>query len=213
MIPFNNTLKEIVSRAESAIKKLITGDGQKKTELIINIENAKTYFNNLLLLKKEEELLKKQHSTLSKVSSDFNSKQQREMEKILSEISTNLRVFYTFMAGKEQVKDIELETIENKEGVFSGIGLKMKFYEEETHSSKTYLSESRLDCLGLSLFLASVKLFNKKSRFFILDDVISSFDKNHRLRFGQLITEKFGDYQIFVFTHEREWFEQMEPKS
>lgn len=42
-----------------------------------------------------------------------------------------------------------------------------------------------------------------------MDDVISSFDKPHRIRFGQLLEEKFSDYQIIALTHEQEWFEFM----
>jgi len=55
----------------------------------------------------------------------------------------------------------------------------------------------------------SKRIFNKEARFFVLDDVISSFDKRHRVRFGQLLDEKFSDYQILLFTHEWSWFEFM----
>ena len=41
----------------------------------------------------------------------------------------------------------------------------------------------------------------------LLDDVISSFDSNHRKRFADLLFEKFSDYQIILLTHENEWFQ------
>lgn len=69
------------------------------------------------------------------------------------------------------------------------------------------MSESHLNCLGLAFFLTSVKAFNKTNKFFILDDVISSFDSNHRMRFANLLIEKFSDYQIILLTHEKEWFD------
>ncbi|PRX39383.1 hypothetical protein [Salegentibacter salegens] len=40
----------------------------------------------------------------------------------------------------------------------------------------------------------------------LLDDVISSFDTNHRKRFAELIFEKFSKYQIILLTHEYDWF-------
>ena len=56
-------------------------------------------------------------------------------------------------------------------------------------------------------FLASVNAFNKENGFIILDDIISSFDTNHRKRFADLLFEKFNDYQIILLTHESEWYE------
>ncbi|HZK03465.1 MAG TPA: hypothetical protein VFC94_03555, partial [Bacteroidaceae bacterium] len=69
-----------------------------------------------------------------------------------------------------------------------------------------YFSESHLNCFGISFFLASVEAFNNKNGFFVLDDVISSFDTNHRKRFADLIFEKFSGYQIILLTHEWEWY-------
>lgn len=69
------------------------------------------------------------------------------------------------------------------------------------------MSESHINCLGLSFFLASVKAFNKESKFFVLDDVISSFDRSHRYRFAQLLANKFSDYQVILLTHEKDFFE------
>ena len=40
-----------------------------------------------------------------------------------------------------------------------------------------------------------------------MDDVISSFDANHRKRFADLLIEKFADYQIILLTHEKHWFD------
>ncbi len=72
-----------------------------------------------------------------------------------------------------------------------------------------YLSESHLNSLGVALFLASVKLFNKESNFFVLDDVVTSFDTGHRLRLLRLLEEEFKDWQILLLTHERHWFEMI----
>ena len=70
-----------------------------------------------------------------------------------------------------------------------------------------YLSESHLNSLGIALFLASVKLFNKRSNFFVLDDVITSFDIGHRRRLIRLFADQFKDWQIVLLTHESFWFD------
>ena len=207
-----NFLKDIIEEANIFLKKELENTSHNDNVSIVNvitsIEISMQSFKELMDLEKERDILCNQYSTLNKISSLFNTKQKEEMGIFLSEISNNLNEFYSFMNGKDQVNDIKLEPIE-KQGEFSGIALKLKFQGQETPSSKQYLSESRINCLGLSLFLSSVRLFNKECKFFVLDDVISSFDKSHRIRFGQLLLEKFNNYQIFILTHEKEWFDQM----
>lgn len=63
-----------------------------------------------------------------------------------------------------------------------------------------------MNCFAIAFFLASVVAFNKENKFIILDDVISSFDTNHRMNFAKLLFDKFKDYQIILLTHETEWF-------
>jgi hypothetical protein len=67
-------------------------------------------------------------------------------------------------------------------------------------------SESHLNCFGIfsSWLSESVQQENK---FIVMDDVISSFDANHRKRFADLLVEKFSDYQIILLTHEKQWFD------
>jgi hypothetical protein len=72
-----------------------------------------------------------------------------------------------------------------------------------------YLSESHLNSLGICLFLASAKLFNKVNRFLVLDDIVTSFDLGHRRRLLRLIKDEFNDWQIILLTHEHLWFEMI----
>jgi hypothetical protein len=110
------------------------------------------------------------------------------------------------MNESENVSEIELSPLD-EEDEFVGVTLQFKFHGRLEAPPHKYLSESHLNCLGICLFLASVKAYNKLNRFIVLDDVISSFDTNHRARFARLLIEKFSDYQIILFTHEKDWFE------
>jgi hypothetical protein len=40
----------------------------------------------------------------------------------------------------------------------------------------------------------------------ILDDVVVSFDRNHRGMIGELLEKEFSDRQVLVLTHERDWY-------
>ena len=70
---------------------------------------------------------------------------------------------------------------------------------------RAFLSEGHLDSLGLCLFLAAVRIFNPPGSLLVLDDVLTSIDKEHRRRVGELLFQEFGDYQIVLTTHDEHW--------
>ena len=200
----------IASDAEEKAKELSAYLKNPKVEIATKLAIAKTAFGRLIDLQKESEILTKHQSTLEKIVSDFNLKQKLGMEAFLNAISHDMNELYSFMNSNVKIEGIKLICLtDDKSGEFNGVAVSLKFHGQEIQAPKKYLSESNLNCLGLCLFLSSVKNFNKSAKFFILDDVISSFDKNHRLRFGQLLLEKFNDYQVILLTHETEWFEYL----
>jgi hypothetical protein len=101
----------------------------------------------------------------------------------------------------EDVDKIRLKVMEQ------GVEFEYSFHGKEVYPPRKYLSESHLNSLGIAAFLASVKLFNKTTGFFILDDIVSSFDANHRVRLAHLLREKFSKWQVVVLTHEPFWFD------
>ena len=90
-----------------------------------------------------------------------------------------------------------------------GIEFQVHFYGDEVCPPRRVLSESHLNSLGICLFLASARHFNQVSGFVILDDVISSFDANHRRTFARLLRDKFADVQVVLLTHDDLWFSQL----
>jgi ATPase subunit of ABC transporter with duplicated ATPase domains len=51
--------------------------------------------------------------------------------------------------------------------------------------------------------------FNQKLRFLVLDDVINSFDLEHRGELAALLAERFDDWQLVVLTHDRQFFDHL----
>ncbi len=157
-------------------------------------------------LKQEREILERQQQSLGLIYSEFLKKQKESLESFLTRFSNDINDLYQFMNPNERVEDIKLVSLEKDEEL-AGITLEFKFFKTPESPPHKYLSESHLNCLGIAFFLTSVKAFNKNNKFFILDDVISSFDTTHRKRFADLLIEKFSDYQIILMTHERNWFD------
>jgi DNA repair exonuclease SbcCD ATPase subunit len=155
----------------------------------------------------EENVLRKQQRTFEALYADFIRRQESAINTFLEMFSNEINDYYTTMNPGEKVENIRLIPLKDSNDDLVGITMEYNFFDKTKSPPIAYLSESHLNCLGLAFFLASVKAFNKQNHFFILDDIISSYDRAHRTRFIRLLTDKFNDYQIILLTHEREFFE------
>jgi len=165
------------------------------------------YFD-YLILRKESEILQQQIESLGIIYNHFIKKQKEALGLFLKTISKDTNDFYIYMNNNEAIDEIQLIPM-GEEDELIGLTIQFKFHEKTVTPPNKYLSESHLNCLGICLFLSSIKAFNKLNKFFILDDEASSFDIPHRIRFAQLLLDKFEDYQIFLFTHDQDWFEYL----
>jgi len=202
-----NSLDEIVSLCT----KLLTSLNKKhekdnKFEAHSKIELSRRSFLEIIKLRKEKSNLENIHRSMELVFNSFIQMQKDSLEEFLNMFSEDINDLYQFMNPLEKVEDIRLIPI-LKNGELTGITIEFEFFNTVVSPPHKYLSESHLNCLGLAFFLSSVKAFNRNNKFFILDDVISSFDTNHRKRFCDLLIEKFGEYQVILLTHEKDWFD------
>jgi DNA repair exonuclease SbcCD ATPase subunit len=191
-----NTIKKLTESKEANLKF------KTYTKLF---QSAKAYVE-YLKIEKEQNVLANQQATFELLYEDFIKRQEEALNVFLTMFSNDINDFYTTMNPNEKVEDIKLVPLKKNDELV-GITIEYSFFNETHTPPIAYLSESHINCLGLSFFLASVKAFNKESKFFVLDDVISSFDRSHRYRFAQLLTTKFSDYQVILLTHEKEFFE------
>ena len=92
------------------------------------------------------------------------------------------------------------------------VNLKHNFYDREEEDPRAYSNEADLDIIGLCIFLALRRWYRNQYPEFnllILDDVLTSIDAEHRVRFTELLMNEFKDYQILLTTHDRIWFEYL----
>ena len=90
-----------------------------------------------------------------------------------------------------------------------GVELAVEFYGSRQRPPHGVLSESHLNSLAIALFLAMAEEFNTQLGFLLLDDVINSFDVEHRGRLAELLADGFTDWQIIVLTHDQQFFEHL----
>ena len=167
---------------------------------------SKKAYREVISLGHEQTALRRQIASMEFIYREFVKREKEGLTHFLAGISKDINDLYLSLNVDEGVKGIRLVPLGDSDE-FLGVSLEMTFHAEAVSPPETYLSESHVNCLGLCLFLASAIAFNKVNRFLVLDDVISSFDSDHRERFGRLLRERFSDYQILLFTHERNWFD------
>jgi AAA domain len=202
--------KEIEELTSELVKTIKTLTESKEANLKFKtytklFQSAKAYVE-YLKIEKEQNVLANQQATFELLYEDFIKRQEEALNVFLTMFSNDINDFYTTMNPNEKVEDIKLVPLKKNDELV-GITIEYSFFNETHTPPIAYLSESHINCLGLSFFLASVRAFNKECEFFVLDDVISSFDRSHRYRFAQLLTTKFSDFQVILLTHEKEFFE------
>jgi hypothetical protein len=69
-----------------------------------------------------------------------------------------------------------------------------------------YLSDSQIHTLALSLRLAAIQMFNSRVPLLVVDDVVTSYDADHRRAIAGMLADKFSDHQIIIVTHDDRFF-------
>lgn len=98
------------------------------------------------------------------------------------------------------------KSIERQEAI-----LKVKFFGQDIDHHHQFLNEAKLSAIGLSIYLSALLLnpIRRPDRFkiLVLDDVLIGLDMSNRLPIIKILQDFFSEYQIFILTHDLEWFE------
>ena len=123
-----------------------------------------------------------------------------------------MRLYATLhTAGDEEIAECSDLALEPTSRAASG-GLKVavEFLSRKVYDPRAYLSEGHLDSLGICLYLATAKLFNAPGSLLVLDDILTSIDRDHRHRVRDLLLAEFQHFQLILTTHDETWFMQLQ---
>ncbi len=193
----------LLPRINTKIAALAETAGQRLQFQIYDlISNANRIFKDNKILSKELDIFETQLNTVTKIRDSFIQLQGEILQEALNAISVDVDKFYSQMNADEGIEKIRFDLVGDE-----GVEFKLTFHGKDSQPPLKYLSESHLHCLGICLYLASVKLSNRVNKFFVLDDVIASFDSDHRIPLLRLLQDHFKDYQVLLLTHEKFWYE------
>jgi hypothetical protein len=210
-----------------------------KIDTIISNEATSKKFvaDKIAALSKDEttKTLAQDYTNISNIIDNFKSHSiNKEKVAYLKSITDNLQLFFSHLTTYIQTKiqttfttisadvvdyfnvlensnpDIKNPALKLITGKDKAVELEIEFVNEKITPAFKFLSESQVNSFGLSIFLAAVKHFNNDFKFFILDDVVNSFDSFKRPRVAQLIASKFNDFQVLMITHDQIFFDTVQ---
>lgn len=124
----------------------------------------------------------------------------------IGNISADIRAMWAILHPGEAIEDMRLYLPKDAD---KAIDIGLKFHGVEQESPRLTLSEGYRNSLGLCIFLAMAKREAENDRPLFLDDVVVSFDRNHRGMIVELLENQFSARQVVILTHDREWYTEL----
>jgi AAA15 family ATPase/GTPase len=140
---------------------------------------------------------------------DSHSKIREEIgritEHVLETISKDIARIWGLIHPGQPIENVRLNPSEKDKA----IEVCLKFYGNDQSDPRLTLSEGYRNSLGLSIFLALADQGDMKENPIMLDDIVSSLDREHRGMVTKLLHTELAERQVFLFTHDREWFGEL----
>ena len=98
---------------------------------------------------------------------------------------------------------------EAKNLVGQAVGLKLRYRGRPVEHPQFLLNEARLTAIALAIYFASIlkQPQAKDYKIIFLDDIFIGLDMSNRLPVLEIIRDKFQDYQVFITTYDKAWYE------
>ena len=140
----------------------------------------------------------------NEVFTRYQQRQGEHFRNVVQQISDRTAEIYQFLHPEVGVSAVAVETVGEK-----GAELSVEFHGRKELPPHRVLSESHMNSLCVALFLAMAETFNERLGFVVLDDVVNSFDREHRGRLADLLVDQFEDIQLIVLTHDEQFYTRL----
>ena len=148
-----------------------------------------------------------QIATLERLIENFNTElanRLAELQPIASEIlgkfGHNVAINFDFRGIKYNRENKMLDDQQ--------ILLTVEFFDRNIPEYHRFLNEARLSAIAIAIYFSSILIQPESSlKILALDDVLIGLDMSNRLPVLDILDEYFSDYQIFLTTYDKAWYE------
>ena len=146
------------------------------------------------------------NAALIKQASFISSKIRDKVQSLLDTLQTPMNEIYKEIQG-DRSAPIRLQLPGEDDANQQRLELLIDFSENRTGVKPSgYLSDSQIHSVALALRLAAIKQFNSGAPVIALDDIVTSYDADHRRAVSGLLAKMFSDCQIMLVTHDERFF-------
>uniref|UniRef100_Q07NR3 SMC domain protein n=1 Tax=Rhodopseudomonas palustris (strain BisA53) TaxID=316055 RepID=Q07NR3_RHOP5 len=222
VVPASADIGAAIAKALGALDQAITDIESKQGDH--TYIKAKAKIDRLLELQAERDLGLRTHDALVKLSEALTAQAatvsaeiRKKVQALLDKLQTPMNDIYKVIQGIGATP-IRLELPAEDDTNQQRLNLLIDFAKNRTGVQPGgYLSDSQIHSLALALRMAAIKQFNNGAPIIALDDIVTSYDADHRRTIAGLIASKFGDCQILITTHDERFFnylkDQLEAKT
>ncbi|KRQ95145.1 AAA family ATPase [Bradyrhizobium valentinum] len=184
---------------------------------------AKARIDRLLELQSEHLLALRTQRELEKLSDALTTQAamisgeiRKKVQALLDKLQAPMNDIYRMIQGAGAAP-IRLELPAEDDANQQRLSLVIDFAENRPGVQPGgYLSDSQIHSVALALRLAAIKQFNRSAPIIAFDDIVTSYDADHRRTIAALIATMFSDCQILITTHDERFFsylkDQLEAK-
>ena len=138
---------------------------------------------------------------------NFNRELVNRLTELKTKASETLHKFGHNVAlnldSKNIVYNRENKTLDNQ-----GILLTVEFFDRDIPAHHQFLNEAKLSAIAIAIYFSSILLQPVSTlKILALDDVLIGLDMSNRLPVLDVLEEYFSDYQIFLTTYDKAWYE------
>jgi hypothetical protein len=209
--PSSSDLVSLLSTLVCALDKSIAEIEAKQGDH--TFAKAKSKIDRLLELRAERVLALRTQSELEKLSNAptnqagiVSGEIRMKLQALLDMIQSPMNDIYKRIQGGSAVP-IRLELPAEDDTNQQRLSLVVDFAENRVGVPPGgYLSDSQIHSLALAFRLAAIKQFSGAAPLIALDDIVTSYDADHRRTIAGVIASMFGNCQILVTTHDERFF-------
>ena len=174
---------------------------------------AKTKIDRLLELQTERDVALRTKSNLADLSAELTKQGTKvsaairtKVQSLLDSIQTPTNEIYKSIQGSEAA-EIHLQLPAEDDANQQRLNLLVDFAENRTGVQPSgYLSDSQIHSVALALRMAAIEQFNSSGPIMVLDDIVTSYDADHRRAIAGLVATKLRECQVLITTHDERFF-------
>lgn len=198
----NDILKEhklkTLGNLESAWNNLINRNIAEEIEIV----------NNSVPAEITEEEAKEQIEILKDNYENQINKFNDEFDELLKSINEDIGNIAKYFNQGISIK-FELDKLTKENLSKPNLNAKVDYAASKLPSHHKFLNEARLSAIAISIYLSAAQKNPTAGamKFLFLDDIFLGLDLSNRLPLLDILKDKFSDWQIFLTTYDRHWFE------